>query len=171
MDREFNLREYAQRLAIEISEKDKSNTTISYDIPAGILRKDSWGICLNEKDFNEILKEKIGKSMIEGKDYIINMQLNICLIDPCKYAEEFTKINNENQNITISYDVPAGILKKDRWGMFLNQKDLNEMFKEKIGKSMIKSKDYVINMQLNLCLIDPCKEYYKTTGGFIDARA
>lgn len=84
MDREFNLREYAQSLAIEISEKDKSNTTISYDIPAGILRKDPWGICLNKKDFNEILKEKIGKSMIEGKDYIINMQLNICLIDPTK---------------------------------------------------------------------------------------
>lgn len=80
-------------------------------------------------------------------------------------------IKKEKENITISYDVPAGILRKDTWGIFLNQKDFNEILKEKIGKSMIEGKDYVINMQLNICLIDPNKEEYKTTGGFIDARA
>lgn len=87
------------------------------------------------------------------------------------YAKELIKINNDKENITISYDVPAGILRKDTWGICLNDKDFNEILKEKIGKSMIENKEYVINMQMNICLIDPTKEEYKTTGGFIDARA
>lgn len=84
MDKEFNLREYAQSLGIESGEKEKENITISYDIPAGILRKDTWGIFLNQRDFNEILKEKIGQAIEKDKYYVINMQLNICLIDPTK---------------------------------------------------------------------------------------
>ena len=85
-----------------------------------------------------------------------------------KIIEELTKYQgkDDNGNFTISVEIPAANFHINALGSYINGSQSFEdiIMKELRGK--IKSeKEYVMNMQLDICLIDPEKKFVKSTGG------
>lgn len=101
-------------------------------------------------------------------DLVVVEQARILGIKSKENFENGINITKEKENLTISYDVPAGVFEVTDYGLYINNETLETMLTDKLKQVADKNKKYIVNMQVDICLIDPLKEEFKVSGGTND---